>query len=216
LFDKYGRKPRLILDLACGTGSLTSLLHKRGYDIIGLDSSAEMLAVAKDKEPNILYINQDMREFELYGTVDTVLCLCDGLNYILRKDELLKIFKLVKNYLNPGGLFIFDLNTRYKFEKILADNTFAAAEASAAYIWENRFGGTYNDYSVTFFAEDTDGSYGRFEEYHRQRVYSPETVTGTAAKAGFKILGAFDMDKPNGLKKPTDRTERVCYVLTPT
>ena len=119
----------ILLDLGCGTGSMTELLAKQGYDMIGVDLSDSMLDIAMEKRAqsghNILYLQQDMREFELYGTVRAVICLCDSLNYLLEEDDLLTTFKLVNNYLDPNGLFIFDFNTVYKYETVIGDSTIA-------------------------------------------------------------------------------------------
>ena len=216
MFKKYGKNPSLVLELACGTGSVTTRLAKRGYEMIGLDNSAEMLAVAAEKCKGVLYLCQDMREFELYGTVDCVLCMCDGLNYILDKKDLLKVFKLVKNYLNPGGLFIFDLNTQYKYEHLLDEGTFAQVECNAAYIWENYYDKKrrLNEYAVTFFVEDAaDGLYKRFEETHSQRAHLEDEIRETAAGAGFNVLNIYDLDRPSVLEPPSGKTERTCFVL---
>ena len=117
LLKEHGVKDGLILDLGCGTGSLTELLAVAGYDMIGVDNSEDMLQIAMDKRAesgkDILYLLQDMREFELYGTVKAVLSICDCINYILEYKDLVEVFRLVNNYLDPGGVFIFDLNTVY-------------------------------------------------------------------------------------------------------
>ena len=126
LFKEYGIEDGLVLDLGCGTGKLTRFLAEKGYDMIGVDYSFEMLDIAKEQsDPSILYLLQDMREFELYGTVRAVYSACDCLNYILEEEELREVFALVNNYLDPGGLFVFDINTPYKYKELLAENTFA-------------------------------------------------------------------------------------------
>ncbi|MCL2774345.1 MAG: class I SAM-dependent methyltransferase, partial [Oscillospiraceae bacterium] len=139
VFIIYGKSPELVLDLACGTGSLTVELDKRGYDMIGLDSSPEMLSVAYAQKPNILWINQDMCGFELYGTVDAVVCCFDSLNYILDEEKIDKCFGLVRNYLNPGGLFIFDVNSKYKFENIYANNDIVLENSGVFCSWQNSY-----------------------------------------------------------------------------
>ncbi|NMB42805.1 MAG: class I SAM-dependent methyltransferase, partial [Clostridiales bacterium] len=133
LLIEYGVKDGLVLELGCGTGNVTRRLRNLGYDMIGLDSSTQMLEIAREKEMldegntknPILYINQDMRDFELYGTVAAVVSICDSINYITEREDLLETFKLVNNYLDPNGMFIFDLNTSYKYKNILSDNVFA-------------------------------------------------------------------------------------------
>lgn len=123
LLKQHGVDDGLVLELGCGTGNMTEALKRRGYDMIGIDNSEEMLAEAIEKsmesdsdtgEKPVLYLCQDMREFELYGTVRAVVSVCDSMNYILEPEELLQVFRLVNNYLDPEGIFIFDLNTRYK------------------------------------------------------------------------------------------------------
>ena len=125
LLKEEGIEEGIILELGCGTGTFTTLLAEAGYEMIGVDLSEEMLGMAMDKQvergTDILYLHQDMRELDLYGTVRAVVSVCDTMNYLLEKEDLKKVFSLVNNYLDPGGLFIFDLNTIYKYEKILGN-----------------------------------------------------------------------------------------------
>ncbi|MCL2170165.1 MAG: class I SAM-dependent methyltransferase [Defluviitaleaceae bacterium] len=187
---KYGEKPHLVLDLACGTGSMIAELTKSGYDTIGVDISPEMLMMARMKNPSALLLNQDMRELELYGTVDAVLCLCDSLNYILEHNELTHVFKLVKNYLNPDGLFVFDINTIYKFEHILSDNNFSHVGENAAYIWENFYDAKsrLNEYRTTFFVKAQKGTYARHEEIHVQKAYTDQEIKDALHAAGLELV----------------------------
>ena len=133
----------LVLDLGCGTGTITEGLAKNGYDMIGVDSSEDMLAIAMEKNVksgfDILYLCQDIVDFELYGTVRAIVSCCDTLNYITEKEDLLQVFKWVNNYLEPDGVFIFDVNSEYKYEELLADNTFAENRDDSSFIWENTF-----------------------------------------------------------------------------
>jgi len=204
--------PHLVLDLACGTGTMAEILTKRGYDMIGVDISSEMLMVAKQKNPDILFINQDMRNFELYGSVDAVICLCDSLNYILEYNELVQVFKQVANYLNPGGSFIFDINTEYKYKEILADNNFSHTEEDAAYIWENFYDPQtrLNEYQTTFFTKNKDGSYARFEEFHIQKAHTSQEIKKALKEAGLKLVGEFEELTKN---PPNKTTERVFFIV---
>ena len=122
----------LVVDLGCGTGTLTEMLYQKGYDCIGLDNSEEMLNIAMDKKAEsgseILYLHQDMRELDLYSTVGTVISVCDSVNYILEEEELLQVFRLVNNYLYPGGVFIFDFNTAYKYREVIGNTTIAGEQ----------------------------------------------------------------------------------------
>jgi len=219
VFGKFGKKPKLVLELGCGTGSVTTRLAAKGYDMIGLDRSAEMLAVAAGKQgkDKILYICQDMRRFELYGTVDCVLCLCDGMNYITDADDMQQVFGLVKNYLNPGGLFVFDLNTQYKFEQ-MAGKTYWRKTKGAAYSWDNYYDKRrrVHKYVAVFRADSKDGEWHK--ETHYQRGYNVNEIRQFAKTAGFSKGYVYDMDEPvvNGwpvFKQPVKTTQRVCYVM---
>ena len=149
ILKKDGINDGIIMELGCGTGQMTERLFKSGYDMIGIDNSAEMLDVAEERlsmiqsemeeMTSILYLNQDMREFELYGTVRAIYSVCDSLNYITKKDDLLKVFKLVNNYLDPQGLFIFDFHTEYYYKETVGDNTIAEVRDEVSFIWENRY-----------------------------------------------------------------------------
>ena len=141
IFQRYGLKPKLGLDLGCGTGNLTTLFADKGVEMTGIDLSEDMLMVAREKAVgrDILYLNQDMCEFELYGTVDFIVSSLDCINYITDKRELLKVMKLANNYLNPGGLFIFDINTPYKLENITGNNTFILENDEVFCSWQNEF-----------------------------------------------------------------------------
>ncbi len=193
-FDKMGKKPQLMLDLACGTGTLTDIFAKRGYDMIGADISYDMLSVAKEKNPDILYLCQDMREFELYGTVDAVLCMTDSLNYITDYDDLAAVFKLVKNYLNPGAPFIFDMNSHYKLSEIIADNTFTFDNDKVYYVWENEYDESEHTahFYLTFFVQDESGAYRRFDENHTQKAYTKDEVIDALMSAGFEDINVYD------------------------
>lgn len=142
LLKEYNINDGIILDLGCGTGNITEPLAKAGYDMIGIDNSDEMLNIALDKkyenDLDILYLNQDMRSFELYGTVRAIVSICDSINYITSTEDLIEVFKLVNNYLDPEGIFIFDLNTIYKYSQI-GDRTIAENRKESSFIWENTF-----------------------------------------------------------------------------
>ena len=184
LLKKYGVVDGLVLELGCGTGSMTEALRRRGYDMIGIDNSEEMLAAAIEKTmenggtEQILYLCQDMRNFELYGTVRAIVSVCDSMNYILEPEDLLKVFRLVNNYLDPGGVFIFDLNTRYKYEKILGEQTIGETREDHCFIWDNFYDDAsgINEYVLNLFIQGEDGRYDRYEEVHYQRVYAPDFI----------------------------------------
>lgn len=215
IIKKHYPSANLVLELGCGTGNITTKLTS--YEIIALDSSTEMLMIAQEKakklaQDNILFINQDMRYFELYGTVDVCLCICDCLNYITKDEEILNIFKLVKNYLNPGGLFIFDINTHYKFKEILASNSFSYTEADSAIIWENFYDdiSKINEYYLTIFNKNENGSYNRYEETHFQKSYSIDTINKLLSEAGLVISKIYDNYTD---QTQTENTQRMVYVV---
>jgi SAM-dependent methyltransferase len=144
VFGKYGDgRQELVLDLGCGTGSLTLALARLGYDMIGADISPDMLTVALDRAydagKSILYLNQDMRSFELYGTVDGIVCALDGINYLRTRDDVVSCFKLVRNYLNPGALFLFDVNSEYRFKEILAKRDYFLDDGDVYMGWRTFF-----------------------------------------------------------------------------
>ncbi|MDR2888268.1 MAG: class I SAM-dependent methyltransferase [Lachnospiraceae bacterium] len=205
----------LVVDLGCGTGTLTGLLARMGYECIGIDNSQEMLTVARkkvvDAPPPILYLCQDMREMELYGTVGTVVSVCDCLNYLLTEEDLLAVFSRVNNYLYPGGIFIFDFNTIYKYETVIGDTTIAENREECSFIWENYYHDEegINEYDVSFFVREQDGRYRRFQENHYQKGYSLETVRGLLERAGMRFIAAFDGESGGAV---SDESERI-YVI---
>lgn len=215
LLNKYGVDDGLILELGCGTGAMTELLAAKGYDMIGVDNSAEMLTIATTKKSesghDILYLLQDMREFELYGTVRAIVSVCDSMNYILEDEDLLKVFKLANNYLDPEGLLIFDLNTIYKYKEILDDNTFAENCEEGSFIWDNFYDGKtqINEYDLTLFTSNEAGLYQKSEETHYQRAYSLETIKNLLVKAGLEFVEAYDAFT---FAKPKVNSERI-YVI---
>lgn len=211
IWSKYKITPKLVAELGCGTGALANYFAAKNIDVIGIDNSDQMLSIAKEKSAalglDVLYLLQDMREFELYGTVDSIYSACDSINYILEDEELLQTFKWVNNYLEPGGIFVFDINTQYKYEEILADNTFAYNLEEASYIWDNYYEAEeqINEYLVTFFVKEEDGRYAKFEELHHERMYTLETITGLLEKAGMCIEGVFDGYTFNPMRDDSDR-----------
>ena len=213
--DFLPQKPELVLDLACGTGRMTRELASRGYDMIGVDASVDMLSEATAKslpEQHILYLLQDMRSFELYGTVGAVTCCLDSLNYLLREEDLLTCFKSVHNYLDPDGLFLFDMNTPYKFKHIYGQNAYILEDTDtddrAVYCgWQNDFDEMSGicSFDLSLFEERADGSYQRSDEHQEERCYPLETVQNLLTAAGFEPIGVWaDWQR----KAPSESTER--------
>lgn len=199
-----GIEDGLVLELGCGTGTMTGLLARRGYDMIGVDNSEEMLAEAMEKKVedglDILYLLQDMQEFELYGTVRAAVSVCDSLNYITEKEELLQVFRLVNNYLDLGGIFLFDMNTVHKYRDILGDDTIAENRDEGSFIWENSYDPDtgLNIYELAVFLPREDGLYEKCEELHCQRAYEQAEIEALIREAGMEIVGVYDAytDKP--------------------
>ena len=210
LFEKYlGGRPELVLDLASGTGSMTLELAKRGYDMIGVDLSEEMLAEATDRMYIMiddgelplegrrpLFLCQDIREFELYGTVGAVVCCLDSLNYLTGEGDLEKTFSTVHNYLDPSGLFIFDMNTPYKFENIYGDNSYVYeldvdSEDEKLCVWQNYYDRESRicDFILTLFERESDGRYRRSDEEQTERCYTFEEISEALAESGFELIG---------------------------
>ena len=225
VFELYNLKPDIILDLACGTGNLTLELDKRGYDMIGLDLSYEMLSVASRKKrsgrgkSNIIWVNQDMTDFELYGTVDAVVCSFDSLNYILTEEDLSKCFGLVYNYLNYGGVFIFDVNSKYKFEEIYGRNDFILENKNVFCAWRNYYNKKTKicDFDMTVFikSKDNERQYIRFDEFQREKYHSNELLLGLLKSLNFtdiNIFYDFDINSVEDDKyKKYKEKERVCF-----
>ena len=207
--------PDLVLDLGCGTGKMTLELARRGYDMTGIDISPEMLDIAhtaaENEKLDILWLCQDMREFELYGTVDAAVCCLDCINHLQTEQDLDECLSLVHNYLVPDGIFIFDINGRYKFENVYADRTYAMEEDGGFCVWENYYDPDSRlcDFYITLFKENPDGRYERYDETQSERMYTLADVRAALERAGMEFLYAFgDLDFSPG----SDECERV-YII---
>ena len=190
LLRRYGVEEGIVLDLGCGTGSMTEILAGYGYDI--------------------LYLLQDMRAFELYGTVRAAVSVCDSVNYITDPDDLREVFRLVNNYLDPGGVFVFDFNTDYKYREVMGDCTIAEDRGECSFIWDNYYyeEEQINEYDLTLFIQtDEPELYRKYQETHYQRGYTLEEIRRLLAEAGLVFEEAFDMDTG---EQPSDTSERLC------
>lgn len=223
LLKEYGIEGGLILELGCGTGNVTKRLDQAGYDMIGIDNSQEMLQIALGKNKQIkreekeflgkeiLYLQQDMREFELYGTVKGIISICDSMNYILEEEELLEVFKLANNYLDPGGMFLFDMNTVYKYKELLGNSTIAENREESSFIWDNYFyeEESINEYELSIFVKEEENLYRKYEETHYQRGYEVDTVIKLIEDSGLEFLHVYDGFTKD---KPSKISERVFFV----
>ena len=194
---EYRGKPELLLDLGCGTGSMTLELARRGYDMTGIDISPEMLNIARERAEreglDVLWLCQDMTEFELYGTVDVALCCLDGINHLTNQKDLKKTLHLVHNYLSPEGLFIFDVNGKYKFENIYSDRAYVMEEGRGVCIWQNSYNPRTKicDFYITLFEEGKDGAYTRYDEAQRERMYTVRSLNSALLSTGLEPLGIY-------------------------
>ena len=207
----------IVCELGCGTGEITKRLQKAGYDMIGIDLSEDMLSVAMNKFydeeiSGIMLLNQDMRSFELYGTVDAIVSICDSLNYITEPEDLLKVFKLVNNYLEKDGLFIFDLKTDYFYRTDYADGEFSDEAEDAILRWKNHYDTEtkLNHYEVEIEYAYEDGE-DKFTESHVQRAYSKEEITSLIEQSGMKLLEMIDYDT---MDVPTENSRRIFVIAS--
>lgn len=185
----------ITLDLACGTGTLTRLLKKSGIDVFGVDSSCEMLSEAMqssaEEELDILYLRQTMQNIDLYGTINTCVCTLDSINHLTKIEDVEKTFDRVGLFMDDNGLFIFDVNTVYKHQKILADNTFVYENESVFCVWQNT---PEKDNMVKIdldFFEEEDGVYYRSSESFCERAYTDEQICKMLNNAGFEVVGVY-------------------------
>ena len=211
LLNEYGVNDGLILDLGCGTGNMTELLAKEGYDMIGVDNAEEMLEIAMEKREksghDILYLLQDMREFELYGTVRAVVSVCDSVYYIDEEEDLTEVFRLVNNYLDPGGVFIFDFNTLYKYREILGDRTIAENREDCSFIWDNYYyeEERINEYELSIFIREKENLFRRYEETHFQRGYTLDEMIRMIKDSGLEFVTAYDAFTREAPKEDSER-----------
>lgn len=211
LLKEHGVEDGLLLDLGCGTGTLTRMLADQGYDMIGVDLADEMLEIAMEQEmeepKGILYLLQDMREFELYGTVRAIVSICDSMNYILEYEDLVEVLRLANNYLDPGGVFIFDLNTIYKYRETMGETTIAENREEGSFIWENYYDEEeqVNEYDLTLFIREEDGRYQKYEETHYQRAYDFDEVKRAIAEAGMEFVTMYDAFTKDAPKPDSER-----------
>ena len=225
LLQNYGVMPgSLICELGCGTGTMTRLLAKEGYDMIGVDLSEEMLDIARyehpEEESDILYLNQDMREFELFGTVAAMVSVCDSMNYITSEEELLQVFRLVNNYLDPGGYFIFDMKTEYHYEILMGNRTIVDNREECSLIWENFYDKEkqLNQYDITIYAkaefeeedeeeldEDMPPLFERMEASHVQRAYPVDKIIALLKEAGLEFVAVYGAGTKEAPKADSDR-----------
>ncbi len=212
-FAKYMETPpKRVLDLACGTGSMTIELLKAGYEVTGLDLSPEMLTVAQERIEkhgfsNVLLTMQDMTEFDVGGEYDAVVCTLDGINHLPQKVGVFSCFQCVRECLRPGGLFLFDVNSLFKFREIYGEEAYTMETENAFCVWQNDYRpkrGTC-DFYINLFKKEKDGKYTRYEDVERETYYSIETLQTLAKKAGFEWLDAYGSQNATPITEEDDR-----------
>ncbi len=215
IIQKYKTtKDSILLDLACGTGSISQEMARLGYDVIGVDNSDEMLGMAIEKKfdsgLDIQYLCQDMRKLDMFGTVDITVCALDSINHLSSPDDVRKVFGNVAFFSEVGGLFIFDVNTLYKHRDILADNTFTYETDSVYCVWENTL--DRSDDSVKmhleFFELEENGLYSRSSDDFTERAYSEEDIERLLAETGFELIAKYGDDT---FDPPAPNSQRIVY-----
>lgn len=212
LFEQHGTKPRSVLDIACGSGSLCAEFQKRGIDTIGVDGSDSMLMRAREKlGGGTLLLEQDMRELDLYGTVDGAVCTLDSLNHLCRIDEVAEVFRRARLFVEPGGLFLFDVNTVYKHREVLGNTAFVTEQPGLLCVWRNRYlPRTHEvDMLLDFFVEEENGAYTRYEDTVRERAYSERTLQRLLSETGWETVAVYDDMTTDA---PEDTCERMAFV----
>lgn len=217
IFYKFGKNPKSLLEMACGTGNLTYYLAKDGYNLTCFDVSDDMLAMAYNKLSkfrNVTLLKQNMIDFNIGKEFDGIISILDSINYIIDESELLNTFKNVRSHLKKDGIFIFDINSQYKIKEIIGDNIFLEDKGDVFYTWQNYFDEEKNiaEFYLTFFVKKEKDKYIRFDEEHFERAYSVEEIVGLLKKAGFGEIFYFDCFTFN---KPNDKSERINFVALP-
>ncbi len=213
LLTRNGINGGLLLDLGCGTGTLSFLLEKKGYDVIGVDPSQDMLAVALEKKyyednSSVMFLRQKAEKLDLYGTIDCAVCVLDTINHIYRLEWVTEVFGRISLFMNMGGIFIFDINTPYKHEKVLGNNTFVYDMDEVYCVWQNTFDKEEMETKIDldfFIKNEDDDLFERYSESFSEYAYKPEDVLFVLEKCGFEILGTYDDYSDNPVNEETQR-----------
>lgn len=215
LVSRFGGRKNILLEIGCGTGNLCEKMSSLGYDVIGVDSSQEMLSEALDKKyesgSEIQYLCQDMTELDMYGTIDVTVSVLDSINHLADVESIRKTFERVSLFAFPDGLFIFDMNTVYKHREILGNNSYIYDLDGLFCSWQNEY--SSQDDSVEmfldFFEEQEDGCYERFQESFKEIAIEEAEIDRLLKETGFEILEKYD-DYSD--KSVNEKTQRIVYV----
>ncbi|MBQ9807838.1 MAG: methyltransferase domain-containing protein [Ruminococcus sp.] len=207
-------KDNILLDLACGTGSISEVMAGLGYDVIGVDNSDEMLGMAIEKKfdsgLNIQYLCQDMRKLDMFGTIDITICALDSINHLASLNDVRKVFENVAFFSELGGLFIFDVNTLYKHRKVLADNTFTYETDDVYCVWENTLNRETDEVKMNleFFEREENGLWSRSSDSFSEKAYSEKDIEELLSQSGFELLGKYGDDT---FDPPGEDCQRIVY-----
>lgn len=209
IFIRYNKSPKDILEMACGTGNLSYYIAKKGYKLTCFDLSDEMLAIAYQKMmkfQNAKILNQDMIDFKLNKKFDSIISICDSINYIIDEKDLLKVFENAYHHLQEDGIFIFDINSYYKLKEIIGNNIFIEDREEIFYSWDNYYDEEEDicDFYLTFFVKE-GSTYTRFDEVHRERAYHTNKIVELLKKAGFNKIDYFEGFTFDNIKEDTER-----------
>lgn len=215
ILKEQGIEDGLLLDLACGTGSLSVEFSKMGYEVIATDASPDMLMEARDKaydeELNIMFLCQRMEETDLYGTVRAIVCALDSINHLPDVETLNKTFSVLKNFIDDGGIMVFDVNTLYKHRAVLGNNTFIYDEDSVFCAWQNRLLKDNKTVNINLdFFRKNGNTYERYNENFNEIAFTDEEIVNAVEGGGFKVVARYD-DLTG--EEPTDKSERIYYVV---
>ena len=213
LFNRYAeKKPKTVIDLACGTGTVTAAMSRLGYDMIGIDKSEEMLALAQKKTPGALLLHQDMRCIDLYGTADGAICCLDSVNYLPSGDDVCRMMSSLHKFLLPGSLFIFDVNTEKRFTEKYGKNDFILEDKNGLIAWSCDYKPRLKrcDFYLSCFVPESDGRYVRRDEEQSEYCYSDKQIREFAEESGYEVLAALDR---MALHEADKNSEKVHYIL---
>ncbi|MBR3781267.1 MAG: class I SAM-dependent methyltransferase [Clostridia bacterium] len=210
LLSMCGINEGILLDLGCGTGSMSFEMADRGFDVIGVDSSIGMLSAAQQKmfenAKHILLLNQKMQEIDLYGTVDCAVCVLDGINHLESGADVRKTFEKVSLFMNKGGAFAFDVNTIHKHKNILADNAFVFEPEGVFCAWQNSYNSSDNSVEISLdFFEEEDGVYYRACESFTEKAYELDEIKKWLEESGFEVVGIYDDMTTENVKPHSER-----------